>query len=280
MVNGKRRRIKKSPAATRSGRLSSAPSWHQRSDGTWQNDVEQGYIGEEGWEAGAGIEQFPVYSVWFSARYMVPLPEGATIHLHQGAGGEMFQTPRLYRCQISTVDARDRFGTMYDDPGFHRVVLPGTKYTSQLYSHDLRNYHSRRLAKPLDKVSVAKEQTNTLVVCGQWGQVGWIVQRSDDDGITWREGYELAFDATYSDCRMAIARDGAAVVIARKANVAYCRTSRDGYASMGKIGAATSALSLAIDQSTGALIATDGKASTFVSQDGGRTWSRERWLTT
>jgi len=169
---------------------------------------------------------------------------------------------------------------MYDGPGFHRVVVPGTRSTSQLYSADLRNYHSRRLVKPLDKVTVAKELTNTLVVCGQWGQVGWIVARSDDDGITWREGYELAFDATYSDCRMVIARDGAAVVIARKANVAYCRSSRDGYAVMGKIGAAASALSLAIDQSTGTLMATAGKEVTFVSTDGGRTWTRQRWLTT
>lgn len=255
---------------------SDATSWRQRTDGSWANEAETGYIAEDGWVAGAGLESFPVYSVYETARYLIPLAEGSMVKVPFHTVGA-FMLPKMANARIRTVTGGRRFGTMYDAPGFHRIAAAEQSRTTVRFSADLTTYVSRTVPRDLTTLSIGKELTNTLVVCGQFAKIGWIVQRSDNDGLTWRSGYELAFDSSYSDGRMAVARDGATVVVARKANTLWCRSSRDGFVQTKVVCEAKSPMELALDGSTGGLIVTDGKGETFTSYDNGLTWTRYRW---
>ena len=253
---------------------SSAPSWHQRSDGSWANEAEAGTIVETGWNPGAGLETFPVYMVYDSAEYLIDIPAGATVNVPYHDVGA-FLLPKIESLQIRTIKSAS-LAAITELVGIHRI---GQKHLgahlAQQWSADRgATYEARRVAQSLTYPSMAKRQDNTLFVAGKLAQADWRVLSSRDDGLTWLEDVQVMWDAGYADAKIAVAQDGAIVTTARKGGVLYCRTSRDGFVASYKVGLAPKAFELDIESATGRLLATDGVV-VFASIDGGMTWAQQ-----
>lgn len=235
----------------------------------WDNPAETGYITDvQGNHFGTS------FNLWFwytSDAYQIPLTPGCCIRVPFHNVGARWLIKRA-NVQIRTVTARDASDIMVDAAGFTRIAASGQSELTQLFAADGKHFLPRRTALPLQEPSIGKEATNALVVGGMRRHVGWTVISSDDDGITWGTP-TLVFDTSFNDVRMAVARDGTVVAVGQKGGRLYVRTGHDDFTHTADLGPARETFEIAVEQSSGALVVTDGKSLVHRSHDCGRTWT-------
>ena len=238
----------------------------------WHNVAEQGTPDPGGAEVADVTNRTAIIQFWWeSPAYEIPLESGATVAIPFHNVGAPWLV-KLASVQVAT-SGTGGIGAMVDRPGIYRVAQPTAGRLRQNYSLDGgHTFRTRRTAYRLTTPSITKDLTNRLYVGGKLTEVGWVVVRSDDDGLTWLEAPVLIFDTGYTSMKLAVARDGTVVAIARKAGGLYCRTSIDQFGSTTYAGPATRAFELALESATGRLLATDGLATVYQSWDQGRTW--------
>lgn len=247
-------------------------AWTRRSDGTWYNPAEVGYVTGRSDSGGMGNE-IPVYVDYDTCAYEIELEQGSKVGVSfHNVGG--FWVVRYANIQIRTAGVGG-FGTYTDEVGIYRIADPSLSTLTQRYSRDGgRNFEERRVPQRLLGPSISKEPTNVLIVAGRFAETGYRVIRSLDDGLTWEENPVTVWDASYSDAKMACGRDGAIITIARKGGRLWACTSRDGYARVSEVGEARTGFELAVDRKSGRLTATNGTTVTYESNDGGITWAQ------
>ena len=249
-------------------------AWTQRDDGTWANPAEPGYtISDYDPNSGLGMaNDIPVYIDYYSAAYEIPLSYGAKISVpFHNVGGVW--TVKLASISIRTAGLGG-FDTMFDQVGIYRMIKPENQRARQYVSRDGgTNFEEWRTPMRLTAPSVAKFNTNDLLLGGKIAEAGWGFYTSQNDGLTWSE-LKLVWESTYSDVRFITTHDDAIVTIARSSGVLYCRTSRDNFTSTIQIGPATNAFELACEQATGKLIADNGSDIRYVSLNGGIGWGK------
>lgn len=227
----------------------------------------------DGWSdsVGAGGSDVPVYVDYTSAPYNIPLSDGAKVSVPFRNVGAVWIV-KLAGIQIRTMGLGG-FATLVDRVGIHRVAKPESQRLRQHFSRDGGStWETWRTPMRLAAPSIAKGPTNDLVVGGQIAEVGWGYYVSQNDGLSWGE-HVLVFDTSYSDARFAVTRDGFTVAIARKGGVLWCRTERDGFAATVRVGEASAAFELAVEATTGRIIAEGSALGRYVSYDGGASWT-------
>jgi hypothetical protein len=245
-------------------------AWTQRSDGTWSNLAEQGFV--DGRSDSHGLAEVTLFVDYNSAVYEIPLPAGSKITVPFHTVGA-FWLPKLANLQIRTAGLGG-VGTYHDEVGIYRVVKPQAQRAWQYVSRDGGStFETWRTPMKLASPSVTKLPTNALIIGGKIAEIGWGYYTSQDDGLTWDEGYTLVWEAAHTDAKFVATRDGTVVSIARSGGVLWCKTSRDDYANTVRVGAVAAACELTCELSTGRLIADDGNATRFVSWDSGQSWA-------
>lgn len=236
--------------------------------GRWDNPAETGYLTDvDGNHYGTSFS----LTFWYTSdAYEIPLAAGDRIAVPFHNVGAYWMV-KLANVQIRTVSA-GAFDAMVDDAGFTRIAAPGLSQLTQLFAADGAHFLPRKAGLTLQDPSIGKEPTNALVVGGMWRQLGWVVVTSDDDGITWGTP-TLVFETGYSNVRMAVARDGTVIAVGQKGGRLFVRTGHDGFTHTADLGPAREAFEIAVEQSSGAIVVTDGKSVVHRSHDCGRTWA-------
>jgi len=252
---------------------SDATSWHQRADGSWQNEAESGLLLDSGWVpgAGGGLDVY-VYGTYQSAQYLVPLSSGTVLKVPFHSVGA-FLLPKWANLRIRTAGVGG-FDAMFDEVGILRLAKPQNSVLRHVYSLDGgRNWQTRRLPYSLTQPTVAKLPDNTLLIAGKFAQVDWRLLRSLDDGLTYLPEVTVLWDNSYTDARLVVTRDGTILTVARIGGYLWARRSLDSYVETARVGPASKAMQLVCEPATGRLVATDGEGLVYTSWDDGRTWA-------
>lgn len=252
---------------------SDAESWWQRSDGSWANEAEAGYILEWGWVPGAGVISFPVYVTYQSAIYLIPLETDAKLKVPFHNIGA-FQLPKMVNVRIRTLGS-GVIGSLYDQAGFVRLAVPQSSDLHQLESPDGGATFKRMPIVPgLTSPVLFKDDHNRLY-CSGWRGVSYYILISVDDGRRWEVFQTNIWPQEYSDIDGTALHDGVIVYMAKKGTDLWCKTSADQFQSTRKIGTHAGGI-YRIARGTplsGELVISNGQNSTFQSTDGGMTWS-------